>query len=145
MRLSPHFTLAEFATSASYPHLARPVPVEYQSAALLLATLALQPARDALKMPLRILSGYRSEELNLMVGGSETSQHRFGQAADVTCANPRALFEWLCRTKPAGIGQVIFYPEQRFVHVALLSPRYPVFSAFTMSASKTLVPVASES
>lgn len=119
--------------------------MEYQSAVLLLVALALQPAREALKMPLRILSGYRSEALNLMVGGSETSQHRFGQAADVTCANPKALFAWLCRTTPAGIGQVIFYPEQRFVHVALLSPRYPVFSAFTMNADRTLVPVASES
>lgn len=145
MRLSPHFTLAEFATSASYPHLARPVPIAYQSAALLLATLALQPARDALGIPLRILSGYRSDELNTMVGGSDTSQHRFGQAVDVTCANPKALFEWLCRTAPVGIGQVIYYPTQRFVHIALLSPRYPTFRAFTMRDDRTLTPVAQES
>lgn len=42
-----------------------------------------------------ITSGYRSEELNKAVGGSKTSQHRYGEACDFKAKNGqnKALFE----------------------------------------------------
>ena len=42
-----------------------------------------QPIRNHFDRPVYITSGYRSETLNKSIGGSSTSQHVFGQAADM--------------------------------------------------------------
>jgi uncharacterized protein YcbK (DUF882 family) len=47
----------------------------------------LDPLREEYKKPIRVNSGYRSEALNKAVGGSKTSQHRFGLAADITAGS----------------------------------------------------------
>jgi hypothetical protein len=55
----------------------------------------LQPARDALG-PLKINSGYRSAKVNAAVGGSSTSQHSKGEAADLNYSGGNdVLFHWL--------------------------------------------------
>lgn len=43
----------------------------------------LDPLREAYGKPIIVTSGYRCERLNKLVGGSKTSQHRFGQASDI--------------------------------------------------------------
>lgn len=43
----------------------------------------LDPLREAYGQPIIVTSGYRCEKLNNLVKGSKTSQHRFGQAADI--------------------------------------------------------------
>lgn len=43
----------------------------------------LDPLREAYGKPIIITSGFRCEELNSLIGGSKTSQHRTGQAADI--------------------------------------------------------------
>lgn len=43
----------------------------------------LDPLREAYGKPIIITSGFRSEKVNKLTGGSNTSQHRFGQAADI--------------------------------------------------------------
>jgi hypothetical protein len=43
----------------------------------------LQPLRDHYGRSVRVSSGYRSPELNSFVGGSKTSDHCKGQAADI--------------------------------------------------------------
>ena len=43
----------------------------------------LDPLREAYGKPIIVTSGYRCEELNRLVGGSKTSQHRSGQAVDI--------------------------------------------------------------
>lgn len=48
-----------------------------------LVTNILDPLREILGRPIRISSGYRSPDLNKKVGGASTSQHCFGQAADI--------------------------------------------------------------
>ena len=48
-----------------------------------LAVNILQPLRDELKMPIKINSGYRSQELNDYIKGSPTSDHMAGKAADI--------------------------------------------------------------
>lgn len=50
----------------------------------LLATQLLDPVREMWGGPLRVNSGYRCAALNKAVGGSATSQHMAGQAADIT-------------------------------------------------------------
>lgn len=131
-RLSEHFSLAEFAVSAAHPELVRPVPPQYQTQLRALVTHALEPARVGLGVPLAVLSGYRSPALNKAAGGSATSQHVVGEAADLAPQGrpALALFDWF-RAQVAAeapgleLGQVIFYPAQHFVHVARPSDRYP--------------------
>lgn len=48
-----------------------------------LAYCLLQPLRDKLGKPIIITSGYRSPALNKAVGGTPTSQHSKGEAADL--------------------------------------------------------------
>ena len=42
----------------------------------------LQPLRDYYEAPIKITSGYRSEELATLIGSKATSQHCQGEAAD---------------------------------------------------------------
>ena len=44
----------------------------------------LDPAREAFGSTVRVNSGYRSKQLNRLVGGVDDSQHTTGQAADIT-------------------------------------------------------------
>ena len=77
----------------------------------------LQPLRDSLGARLDVNSGYRSKKLNELVGGTEKSQHRKGEAADIKSPfySPleiaRRLFD-----KRLPYDQMILYPT--FVHVS---------------------------
>ena len=56
----------------------------------------LDPLRQAWGKPLVIGSGYRCQELNGLVGGSNTSHHLKGMAADINTGSPtdnRRLFQ----------------------------------------------------
>lgn len=142
MRLSENFRLREFAVSASFPHLAAPVPAHLIPVVSQLVTTVLQPIRT-LWHPMTVLSGYRSRQLNEAVGGSPTSQHRRGEAADITTTNVRGLFmAMLMRPNPFHAGQVIAYPRQNFIHFALPSTRYPSPAFFISRRSKDYTPVA---
>ncbi len=55
-----------------------------------LVETALQPLRSGLGFPIRITSGYRCPLVNKLVGGSATSQHCRGEAADCQLS-PRFL------------------------------------------------------
>ena len=62
-----------------------------------LAENILQPLRDNFNQPVIITSGYRNEELNILVRGTPTSQHTTGQAADLHIKNTDLLVvgEWI--------------------------------------------------
>jgi len=81
MQLTANFSLAELtATGRNLPN----VPTEGEIANLrMLAEKVLQPLRDALGKPVRVNSAFRSQAVNRAVGGTATSQHRLGQAADI--------------------------------------------------------------
>lgn len=56
----------------------------------------LDPLRDMYGKPIYVNSGYRSEALNKAVGGSKTSGHLLGTAADIdtgTKAGNKVLFD----------------------------------------------------
>lgn len=53
----------------------------------------LDPARAILGHPITVSSGFRNPEVNRAVGGSSTSQHLKGEAADLTCYDNKKLFE----------------------------------------------------
>lgn len=44
----------------------------------------LQPLREKLGKPIIVSSGFRCNELNIIVNGEKTSQHKKGQAADIS-------------------------------------------------------------
>lgn len=98
--LSKNFTLSELCdslTAAKYGINNEPCPL-YESNLEELAVRVLQPIRDMVGMPIQISSGYRSAKLNKLVGGSSTSAHRYGYAADIVCSDMRLLqrkvLEW---------------------------------------------------
>lgn len=48
-----------------------------------LVNFVLDPLREAYGKPIIVTSGYRCNKLNQLIGGSKTSQHCTGQAADI--------------------------------------------------------------
>lgn len=52
-----------------------------------LVDFILDPLREKYGKPIKINSGYRCDRLNKAVGGSATSQHRYGLAADITAGS----------------------------------------------------------
>lgn len=84
MNLSPHFTLEEMTLSQTAVRrgIDNTPPADVVERLRKLCVEILEPARAALG-PLKISSGYRSKKLNVAVGGSTTSAHCLGYAADV--------------------------------------------------------------
>lgn len=84
MQLTKNFQLSEFLVSQTASRNGiNNTPNHTQIANLkLLAEKVLQPLRDHYQLPVSISSGYRSPALNRAVGGSPSSQHMTGQAAD---------------------------------------------------------------
>jgi zinc D-Ala-D-Ala carboxypeptidase len=98
MQLSKNFFLGEFTKSQTATRFGlENSPTQDQIAALTdLAKNVLQPVRDQFG-PVTISSGFRSAALNRAIGGSSTSQHSRGEAADfeaVGISNLRVA-EWI--------------------------------------------------
>lgn len=96
MRLSKNFTLEEMYHSDTANRLGihnYPTSDSIKNLGYLTQNF-LQPLRDKLNKAIYISSGYRSELLNMKVGGVKTSQHRYGQAVDIQVAgmSPLQLF-----------------------------------------------------
>jgi hypothetical protein len=118
------------------------VPAIYRVNVRQLVAEILEPMRQLLGRPIRILSGYRSVALNRAVGGSKTSQHRRAEAADCRMGREREVMRaMMLRPRPYPTGQVIGYPRQRFLHIALPARRYPEPAFFVCTAPKTYVRV----
>ena len=85
MQLSKHFELAEFLVSetAARRGIANEPTPEIIENLHRLCQLVLEPLRVKLARPVVITSGYRSLALNSAVGGSPTSHHMQGRAADI--------------------------------------------------------------
>lgn len=90
VRLSDNFMLSELLRSTTAARLKipnDPTPMSLVRMSLLTRNL-LQPARNLLG-PLQVTSGYRAAALNSAVGGSTTSAHMKGYAADcIPSAHP---------------------------------------------------------
>lgn len=102
MRLSNNFTLEELtASTTAKQHGVSNTPNKQaiENLGCLVQNL-LQPLRDKLRRPIIITSGYRSPELNKLVGGATNSQHTLGQAVDIQVSgmSPRTLAEFVTRT-----------------------------------------------
>lgn len=85
MKLSANFSLNEMTQSetALRKGLDNAPTQTIISALQLLVVNVLQPVRDHYSKGVKVNSGYRSPEVNASVGGSKTSDHCKGQAADI--------------------------------------------------------------
>ena len=89
MRLTAHFTLEELTASTKAKQLGianTPTP-EHVEHLHELAERILEPLRIAWGSAIAVSSGYRGYRLNAAVGGSTTSAHCYGYAADLVPAN----------------------------------------------------------
>lgn len=88
--MTKNFSLSELTvTNSGLPN----VPNAEQIANLeILVNSILQPLRDQFGKPIRVTSGFRSDAVNKHIGGSKTSQHCKGQAADLVCEDNALLF-----------------------------------------------------
>lgn len=86
MKLSKYVTVAAFELSATAERRGIPnhMSVADQRRAKALCTKVLDPIREYYDKPILITSGFRSIAINSLIGGSSTSQHLKGEAADFT-------------------------------------------------------------
>lgn len=128
-KFSKNFTYEELIQSATARRLKiNNTPSKEQKAKLkTLAETILQPIRDKYGKPLIVTSGFRCEKLNVAVGGSKTSQHCKGEAADIrtvsdSVADNKALFNLILEMINKGeikVGQLIDEYGYNWVHVSL--------------------------
>lgn len=92
MQLTKHFSLEELTRSQIASRLGLDnTPSAGTIENLFRLSALLEQVRELLKTPLIITSGYRSAEVNKAVGSKESSQHRYGCAADFIINNVRDL------------------------------------------------------
>jgi len=86
MQLSPHFSLAQFTSSEAAVEggIDNSAPPEVIGNLKRLAA-GLEKVQALLGAPVEISSAYRCPALNQAVGGTKTSQHVQGLAADFVC------------------------------------------------------------
>lgn len=85
----------------------------------LVAEKCFEPLRKWYGKPIRINSFFRSEILNLRVGGSKTSQHCKGEAIDISAGSKeenKKLFDWL--KDNVEFDQLINEYDYTWVHVS---------------------------
>lgn len=125
-QLTKNFSLAEMVKSeTALRHGMDNTPGEEEKENLLrLAANVLQPIRDHYQRGVKVNSGYRSPDVNAKVGGSRTSDHTRGMAADIEIPGvPNAdLASWI--KENLSYTQLIleFYtpgvPDSGWVHVS---------------------------
>lgn len=92
-------------------------PEEVRSVLCELVKCLLQPLRIAYGKPIAITSGYRSPEVNRLVGGVRSSQHVKGEAADCYVPDIYLLLDTL-RKSGLPFDQAILYRKKHFLHLS---------------------------
>ena len=118
---APNFTLWELIRSDTAIRLGInniPTDADVVRNLELLARNALQPCRNALGATY-VSSGYRGPNLNAAVGGSPTSWHSYGKAADITVAGVPlwTVFTWFYDNIPC-IELIAEELPNGWIHVA---------------------------
>lgn len=116
-----HFTIEEMTESST----AKAKDIDNTPSQEILAKLQklieaiLDPLREWYGKPIRVNSGYRCEALNKAIGGSKTSQHCLGEAADITAGSKeenKKLFEYIKDNLP--FDQLINESDFSWIHVS---------------------------
>lgn len=134
MKLSANFTLEELTRSTTAVRLGidnTPSGIETENLRQL-AMDVLQPLRRIWRNPIVVSSGFRCVALNKAIGGSKSSQHLYGQAADIHTlsderADNQALFATivcLIREGVINVGQLIDEYDYNWIHISLPNGKY---------------------
>lgn len=140
MKLTEHFSLEELTRSqtAARKNLDNtPSPEVVEE--LKKVALVLEVIRKDLRAPIVVSSGYRSPEVNKAVGGSKTSDHMLGMAADITCPSVSTidLAERIAEDMDDyGVGQVI-HEFGSWVHVSTKKPEKEINRVITIDQQGT--------
>ena len=119
-----YFTMGEMMRSdtAARKGIDNKIPKEYLDNVLQLIEKVLDPLREAYGKPIIVTSGYRCPALNKAVGGSATSDHMKGCAADIvgtpnTQAENKHLF-YLIQSLGLDFDQLIDEKNLSWIHVS---------------------------
>lgn len=100
-----------------------------------LVSAILDPVREKWGKPIRVTSGYRCPALNKAVGGTPSSQHLRGEAADITAGNKKdnqALYE-LIKSSGLDFDQLIDEKNFTWLHVSYTTTRNNRRKAFKIA------------
>lgn len=117
MQISENFHLNEFKCRCGKCSMPKTVIARIVQ----LVILVLQPLRDLLGAPIKIVSGYRCRKHNKSIGGVSKSRHIWGDAADITMKHKspyqvwKACQKFLTKYIPPGPGGLGLY--RGFIHV----------------------------
>ena len=126
-----YFTINEMIASdtARVKGIDNSPTTEVRANLVALVETLLDPLREAWKSPIKVTSGYRCGILNRAVGGSSTSAHLYGYAADIVPADKRIgvfkafVVKWL---KDNAINFDQYIDEvgggSEWVHIGIKSP-----------------------
>jgi zinc D-Ala-D-Ala carboxypeptidase len=128
MNLSPHFTFDELTRTGqtALQDSNRKEASQYLQALTDLCSQLLEPVRARFG-PVSIHSAFRGPSVNAAIGGSKTSQHMKGEAADFHCpgATLDQVMRWIVHDSGLKYGQVILEgPNGRptWIHISLGEP-----------------------
>lgn len=139
--LSPHFSYSEMTLSQTACREGLDnTPDEEAHSNLITLCGVLEEVRTLLNnCPILISSGYRSPEVNAACGGSSTSAHMYGLAADFTCPAFGTPYDICVKLEPylneLNIDQLI-HEYEGWVHLGL-STGDPRCMALTIDSTGT--------
>ena len=117
-----YFTIAEFVRSETADRRAidNRLPKELLPNVQELVNNVLDPLREAYGKPITVTSGFRCPALNKAVGGSATSQHMSGQAADITAGSREENSRLFYLVQELGLpfDQLIDEKNYSWIHVS---------------------------
>ena len=121
-----YFTIEELTRSTTAASLGadNTPPPEAVANLTALVDYVLDKIRERWERPIRVNSGYRSKAVNDAAGSKDTSQHRTGEAADITAgsqAENAKLFALIVSMRLAGeieFDQLIDEKNFSWVHIS---------------------------
>ena len=126
MQITRNFSLDEFVKSeTATKHNIDNTPTQNVINNIVSLCGVLQKIRDKYGKPMHINSGYRCPKLKSKVGGSKTSQHMNGSAADISVGSAKQnkeLFDFIvnmANNKEIQFRQLIDEYEYKWVHLAI--------------------------
>lgn len=144
--VAPNFWLSELLASDTAERLGLENTPDAQAMYNLRTMLGpgLQRVRDLLGLPVTVTSGYRGAALNRAVGGSASSQHMQGLAADFRCpafGTPRVVAE-RCMQHAFSLRYDQLIWEGSWVHISFTPgrPRSQVLTAKFNGGRATYTP-----
>lgn len=131
-RLTQHFTLAEMCATSQRGLAERNAAeaLAYLPSLTALCGTLLEPVRGRFGV-VSVTSGFRGPTLNRAIGGSKTSQHMRGEAADFSCPGAALddVFRWVVTASGLSYGQAILEAHRpgppTWIHLSLGVPWRP--------------------